>query len=1207
MPTYIDDATPATRDLMTVGDPELAESRAKLFRSQVNESRNVRKAMVEAADDIDKAVDASAFKVSDTGMLKKSMPKVLRTADDSLDAAFVKAGSEIESGVERSIARASRAQAAHLEDLGFKPIRGPEMNRLRAEAMEELADEFPPGSGMTYAKRMERIKAEHMAQTSRSVVRPRVGDAANKIKKDVQKGLTDSRPGKTMLRGGSATKKLRRVMVSEETRLANSVELKTMRTVGVSYAYWRLNPSHPWYGGKEICEWHASRTNPVTAVELASLGLDVATVDMRGLHNVGKWPDYPHPFCKCYPEAWYPPELRSAVDNLAIVASRVGYFPDELVAAGSVSAGESNAAVASLNAIAEEAGIGPVFVNADLELYGVKNSARALAQKIRSLPGRKDKTLLALRKKMSNEIPKIEARLESMQMQFQKEVERISKNTLWSDRTRRTQLLRLQERLQAEVIQNSANVESMLAVETELAAKKISKKLMTQAFGTQKNLVSRLARAGLSSDQYEVFTKAGSYWAEFTGKARSQILREMMELSPARRAKLLRIKKLEKTFSMKHSRQILDELSEGHKYKKFNLDKGQQAGALFIEEQKSVLLNFAPGIGKTPLATASVNDLYAKGKIARALISPPAKVRDQFVREIMRFSPDKAKLQLFVPKSDINKTAKSLRKAIVKELGGNKALSEAERAVIADNRLSRIDIRPVPRGAGAVDEMEKMLRSSKSRFVVMSHDDAAAFADVIPQHVDYAAIDEIHELTSAVAGEASAKAKGLQKLVGGRLKYRVGLTGTPARNNPGELHDIVNWLKPGSLPSKSEYLSAYKGITLESNALQNSLVKALRQQIDDNVFTLPSPVKAPLENFLSNPKEYLRNLQLTSSQQKRTARIEKSFQTFKDRQKALSPDSKKILEARLKEDRKDLKRILSKYKTNDIESTKLLQATTTEQAQIKKLASSIDDSNKVLHPESWRDNQHFKNLHAGTAKTNAKVKEVMRLMDGPLKDQKAIIHLERMSSIESLQKELAAKKLKVAVYSGDLDMSARSALQTAFNAGEYDVMLVTRAGSTGLNLQTVSTGTIHFDTPYTMAEYVQREARNWRRGQEKLVKSYLLHQKDHYLDRRRLDILTNKKKVLDAVDELRHLDDTVDHRLLVQTASRKELGTYEKLMKEVGRPRAEAFLNDLCLKLKLPPEEVCPYRQIPLSKKLQKQPILEASTKAQRKVILGTE
>lgn len=1182
--THLDIGVEATPDLVGAGDAELSATREQIHRNSIRSSAKIQRDFAEIADRAQERAGA-AMKQDGTSMTVKGQSAYRGAMHRELDAAIRKVDSDIRSGVDATVQRGLDAQARRLKKLGANVPSAAEMEDIRQSTVSTFGSRYPKGpKGQTYEQRIQRIRIHHKnQQAGASRIRSPRGMAEKMIARRAQRGLAGS--GDVRVEGGTAVNKLRRLQVAEETRAANAAELKLLKASGIELAHWRLNAAHKWYGGTEICEVHAAEIDEDVRSYLEALGIDASESELAGLKFVRRWPGYPHPFCKCFMDAWYPKEFSRLLD-------------DPVMTSPTVMDAESTAAATSLNAIASEALGTPAYSVSDVVALGPKGSAQALAQKLRSA-GKQESTLASLRKHLSEEVPKAEKRMAQVRETIQKEISMVRDDVLLSSTTRATQAAKLQAELQREVTQAMANLDAMLALEAELASSGTAGRLISNAFSSRRVLAQKMRMVGLGPKDYEV-TKVGRGFRASIPKDSKKLISDTVVAGEKRRA-IESIKKLEREFPMTHSRTILDEFPPGHKFRKFTLDKGQQAGALMIEEQEQVLLHFAPGVGKTPLATASVNDLASKGKISRALVSPPRSVREQFVQEILKFSPDDVKVQLFVPKTQIERTRRALESGIRKELQYNSSLSSEAIESIVRGRSSRIRIDAIPRGANAADEMAAVLRSSRSRFVVAGHDDVASFAGQFSNAVDYAAVDEIHQLTSAVSGVGSKRAQGLQALTGGRIKYKVALTGTAARNNVGELHDIATWLRPGVLPTKEEYLALYDAITLRSNALQNSVLKGFRSQIDDFTFTLESTVKADLKNFLNDEANKLRKLALSQEQREAVRRVEQRFAVYKQRQKALDAVGKNKLQLELDRSRRELRELLAEYSITDAQSAKILSLPKPIRDKIKALSARADDANKVLSPESWRDSQHFKIVHSLFPKSNEKIQETARLVRGELRGQKPIIHVEQLDSAAALREELS--ELRVAVYSGDMGMAERKALVDAYNAGEFDALVVTRAGSTGLNLQRASTATIHYDTPYTMAEYLQREARNWRKGQGKDVSSFLLHQEDHFTDRRRLKILKNKGKVLSAIDELSKLDDTIEHRLLQQVATRKDMMTYERLVETGGRTRAEEFLRSLCATLE-ETGETCPFRGIPGSKALQRKPILAQANDVERKKII---
>lgn len=301
------DVEEAPLSVMGRGSLALAESREVLFRSWVRQSSRLRRPLRQSVAELMSTLDVAGFTKDQLRLLAAGRRRMERAARRTLSAAISDMESTIEEGVGQAIRRAQRSQLQHLEGLGLKLSRA-QISAIQDVAMLQLDAEFPPGSGQTFRTRMRALESRQQDALTRSLSRQ--GDGAAKlIARDLRDGLTHQGPGRSPTRGGSAFKQGRRILVAEQTRLSNRVEVDTMRAAGVDFAYWRLNPAHRWYGGREICEHLASRTDPSIGAELERLGVPVDSVLLQGLHRLSDWPQYPHPFCKCYPEAFLPPEL----------------------------------------------------------------------------------------------------------------------------------------------------------------------------------------------------------------------------------------------------------------------------------------------------------------------------------------------------------------------------------------------------------------------------------------------------------------------------------------------------------------------------------------------------------------------------------------------------------------------------------------------------------------------------------------------------------------------------------------------------------------------------------------------------------------------------------------------------------------------------------------------------------------------------------
>jgi len=325
------DVAPASRGIILESDRELAKARELLFRSWVRESAELNRPIRNLAGELVSQIESSTS-LDGTRILARERQKLERLTRRTIDRAVDRMTRDIERDVSRAVARAQRAQLAHIESLGLRRIDSRLRSVIHDAVMEELDREFPPGSGKSFRSRMRALGTKHKSQVRRFLSgNYSAGNAAERITRDVKAGLAFSGKGRTPVKGGSMIRQSRRIMVSEETRLANEVERRTLQASGVAFAYWRLNPAHKWYGGREICEHFASRIVPETQQELDRLGIRVSASELEGLHLVADWPQYPHPYCKCYPEGWFPSRLQNIVEERGEALLTAGIISAEIL------------------------------------------------------------------------------------------------------------------------------------------------------------------------------------------------------------------------------------------------------------------------------------------------------------------------------------------------------------------------------------------------------------------------------------------------------------------------------------------------------------------------------------------------------------------------------------------------------------------------------------------------------------------------------------------------------------------------------------------------------------------------------------------------------------------------------------------------------------------------------------------------------------
>jgi RecQ family ATP-dependent DNA helicase len=115
----------------------------------------------------------------------------------------------------------------------------------------------------------------------------------------------------------------------------------------------------------------------------------------------------------------------------------------------------------------------------------------------------------------------------------------------------------------------------------------------------------------------------------------------------------------------------------------------------------------------------------------------------------------------------------------------------------------------------------------------------------------------------------------------------------------------------------------------------------------------------------------------------------------------------------------------------------------------------------------------------------------------------AIVYATSRKGAERLAEELS-RKLRAAAYHAGLDAETRERVQTAFQAGEIEVVVATIAFGMGIDKANIRT-VIHAGLPATLEGYYQEIGRAGRDGA--LSRTYLMHS---YADQRTHDFFLNR-------------------------------------------------------------------------------------------------
>ncbi len=280
------------------GNSDLVLERKRMMNEWERGSRQIRSGLSNVEEAV--LIGAAGYNLDKATRLTQVQINVLY-ADAKVE--MVKAISDaqdiIEKRIEVAVRRGVRSYNKIFREAGLSKLNDSEIQKLRLQILSDMRKEFPPRSGFTTVSRISRATNLHLKQLKDTLGRSyKQGMLLKELKKRMYRGLRKT--GQSGIVGGSLGNKLKQIMAAEEARATNLVAVGAMKARNIEFAYWRLSPNHPWYGGGEICELHSIAPYSGPIEELKSAGLQGA--GLEGLYLLANYPNYPHPWCLCYPE-----------------------------------------------------------------------------------------------------------------------------------------------------------------------------------------------------------------------------------------------------------------------------------------------------------------------------------------------------------------------------------------------------------------------------------------------------------------------------------------------------------------------------------------------------------------------------------------------------------------------------------------------------------------------------------------------------------------------------------------------------------------------------------------------------------------------------------------------------------------------------------------------------------------------------------------
>ncbi|MEG6615084.1 SNF2 helicase associated domain-containing protein [Peptococcaceae bacterium 1198_IL3148] len=361
--------------------------------------------------------------------------------------------------------------------------------------------------------------------------------------------------------------------------------------------------------------------------------------------------------------------------------------------------------------------------------------------------------------------------------------------------------------------------------------------------------------------------------------------------------------------------------------------------------------------------------------------------------------------------------------------------------------------------SGTPQEREELLKAAKEADLVITsyalmRRDIKLYQDI---GFGYCFLDEAQNIKNP----NSLNAKAVKTI---QAKGCFALTGTPIENSLMELWSIFDFIMPGYLLSRQEFIKKYeRPIVTKQN---DRVLTELQRQIAP--FILRRMKKEVLQEL--PPKiEHKVLIDLTKEQ-------------------------KKVYVGYLQKAKQEIEEVIA--------------ASGFERNQIKILSVLTRLRQICCHPATFLENYH------GNSGKLEYLKEFMR--DALASGHRILLFSQFTSMLEIIRNQLICEGIACFYLDGSTKMEARSHMVQSFNKGEGEVFLISlKAGGTGLNLAGADM-VIHYDPWWNPAVEDQATDRAYRIGQKNSVQVINLITKGT-IEEKIYELQQKKKAMIDAV------------------------------------------------------------------------------------------
>lgn len=494
----------------------------------------------------------------------------------------------------------------------------------------------------------------------------------------------------------------------------------------------------------------------------------------------------------------------------------------------------------------------------------------------------------------------------------------------------------------------------------------------------------------------------------------------------------------------------------------------QQRAIKLVEKNKRMVIAAGAGSGKTNMYLGAHAHLASTGKVKRSLMLVPSIVQGQFSGEALRLlEPGKFKTHIQPGASQAE------RIAAYKDPGTHIAVMthQSFRDDMVHLGAQHAGITP----DAMVDQLQGMAPAQRKEWIagVMAKEGI---------NFDASFIDEAHDTLNR-AGKENSTLANVTEALGHHTPYHVYGSGDPVKNDPSEIHSMLQKMDPERYADRAAFMRRYGADTIASKtALQRELARHVyATSISPDVAVSRDTHTVPLSK---GQRQALAEL---DGHMKKAAAAQKAGKVDVEAARAISPGSFEGV----------------------------------PDSEHEAVAAGLQKSLGILKSSAV---SRIINSHPDNAKVAHAVKLVQ---DRPGKQ--GVIFARNLAGVEQYRKALEAAGKKVVVITGADSAKDKDAKRRQFNpeSGESgaDVLIASDAGAVGMNLQS-GQYLIQHDVSMTAKTASQRDHRIHRLGQKKGVELIKLVG-DHPEEQRAVERLAKKYALKDMMaDPLDGLDDT---------------------------------------------------------------------------------